>query len=148
MRHVRIDPTEDPSTERPADATGVSVRDRMSRPAVTVTADAPLAEALGLMAAYRIHYLPVVDGEAHLVGIVNADDVLQTRRARRPAAAVVAGVMSTPVISVDAASLLTDAMGLMADRRIGALPVVEDGRIVGILTQSDVVTAVARQESV
>ena len=147
MRHVRIDPAEDPSTERPAGAAGVSVRERMSRPAVTVTADTPLAEALRLMAAYRIHYLPVVDGEARLVGIVNADDVLQTRRARRPPAVVVGAVMSTPVISVGATSPLTDAMGLMADRRIGALPVVENGRVVGILTQSDVVTAVARQES-
>jgi|KBSSwiStaDraftv2_1062776.scaffolds.fasta_scaffold535980_2 acetoin utilization protein AcuB len=147
MRHVRIDPAEDPSTERPAGAAGVSVRERMSRPAVTVAADAPLAEALGLMAANRIHYLPVVDGEARLVGIVNADDVLQTRRARRPPAVVVGAVMSTPVISVGATSPLTDAMGLMADRRIGALPVVENGRVVGILTQSDVVTAVARQES-
>ena len=147
MRHVRIDPAEDPSAERPAGAAGVSVRERMSRPAVTVAADAPLAEALGLMAANRIHYLPVVDGEARLVGIVNADDVLQTRRARRPPAVVVGAVMSTPVISVGATSPLTDAMGLMADRRIGALPVVENGRVVGILTQSGVVTAVARQES-
>jgi len=38
-------------------------------------------------------------------------------------------------------------MRLMADRRLGALPVIEGGRLVGMLTQSDVVTAVARQES-
>jgi CBS domain-containing protein len=119
----------------------------MSRPAVTVTADAPLDEALRLMAANRIHYLPVVDAEARLLGIVNADDVLQTRRARRPPAVVVGGVMSTPVVSIGAASPLTDAMRLMADRRIGALPVVENGRVVGILTQSDVVTALAHQAS-
>jgi CBS domain-containing protein len=55
--------------------------------------------------------------------------------------------MSTPGISISAASPLTDAMGLMADRRIGALPVVEHGRVVGILTQHDVVTALAHQES-
>ena len=61
--------------------------------------------------------------------------------------AVVAGLMSTPVISVGAASLLTNAMGLMADRRIGVMPLVEDGQVVAILTLSDVVTAVARQES-
>lgn len=147
MRHVRIDPTEGPSRERPAGADDVSVRERMSTPAVIVAASAPLTEALRLMAANRIHYLPVVDGQARLVGIVNADDVLQTRRSPRQPAAIVAAVMSTPVVSVGPASRLTDAMGLMADRRIGALPVVEDGQVIGILTQSDVVTAVARQES-
>jgi CBS domain-containing protein len=89
MRHVRIDPAEGATTEDPAGAAGVSVRERMSRPAVTVTADAPLDQALRLMTANRIHYLPVVNGEARLLGIVNADDVLQTRRALRPPAVVV-----------------------------------------------------------
>jgi CBS domain-containing protein len=96
------------------------------------------------MATHRIHYLPVVD-DGRLVGIVNADDVLGTRRPGPPAEDV-AAVMSTPVVSIGPAASFTEAMCVMADRRIGALPVVEDGRVVGILTQSDIVSAVARQE--
>jgi CBS domain-containing protein len=146
MRHVRFDPAEDPSEERPVCAEVACVRERMSRPAVTVAAGAPIAEARRLMAAHRIHYLPVLDDNAALVGIVNADDVLRTRRPR-PSAGVVAAVMSAPVVSVGPAEPLARALRLMADRSIGALPVVESGRVVGILTQSDVVTAVARQDA-
>lgn len=147
MRHVRIDPAEGPGEERDPCQAGVCVRERMSHPAVTVAAGAPLAEALRLMAAYRIHYLPVVDDDARLVGIVNADDVLGTRRPGVADAEVVAAVMSTPVVSTGPAVPLAEAMCLMADRGLGALPVVEGGRIVGILTQSDVVTALARPGS-
>ena len=53
--------------------------------------------------------------------------------------------MSAPVISVGPAESLKAATQLMVDRAIGALPVVDDGRVVGILTQSDVVTALARR---
>jgi CBS domain-containing protein len=51
--------------------------------------------------------------------------------------------MSTPPVSIAPSAALTAAMHLMADRAIGALPVVEGGRVVGILTQSDIVAALA-----
>jgi CBS domain-containing protein len=95
------------------------------------------------MVAHRIHYLPVVNDQGCLVGIVNEDDVLGTRRGARPPGEVVADVMSGPAVSVDPAQSLQEAMALMVGRSIGALPVVEDGRVIGILTQSDVVSALA-----
>ena len=147
MRHVRIDPAAGPSDERPACAEGLCVRERMSCPAVVVAAAAPVAEALRLMASHRIHYLPVVDDAAALVGIVNADDLLGTRRIGPPRGETVAAVMSAPVVTVAPAEPMADAMRLMADRGLGALPVVEHGRLVGILTQSDVVASVAHPES-
>lgn len=147
MRHVRIDPTEDQLKERSAWADGISVRERMSRPAVTVATGATITEALRLMALNRIHYLPIVDDDARLVGIVNTDDVLGTRRSDRSAARTVAAVMSSPVVSIGPAAPLSEAMRVMANRCIGALPVVDGGRVIGMLTQSDVVTALARQES-
>ena len=147
MRHVRIDPAEGPFEERPGCPEGVCVREQMSCPAVVVAAGATIAEALRLMADHRIHYLPVVDDSAALVGIVNADDLLGTRRPGPARAEVVAAVMSAPVVTIGPAEPLAGAMRLMADRRLGALPVIEGGRLVGMLTQSDVVTAVARQES-
>ena len=51
--------------------------------------------------------------------------------------------MSAPAVSVEPAVSLADAMRCMADRGIGALVVVADNRVVGILTQSDVLAAVA-----
>jgi CBS domain-containing protein len=142
---MRIDPREGAGDERPREAKPVSVRDRMTRPAVIVAASAPLGEALRLMAEHRIHYLPVVNEHGRLVGIVNEDDVLGTRRGPRPLGDPVTTVMSSPVVSVSPAGLLKDAMQLMAGRGIGALPIVEEGQVIGIITQSDVVAALARE---
>jgi CBS domain-containing protein len=115
----------------------------MSAPAVTVRAAAPLPEALSLMAMRRIHYLPVVDEDGTLIGLVNSDDLLGTR-GRGPARGdVVGAVMSAPAITVGPTATLAEAMRLMVERGIGALPVVHERRVVGILTQSDVVAAVA-----
>jgi CBS domain-containing protein len=143
MRHVRIDPAEGPSDERAACKSGACVGERMSRPAVTVTAEAPIAEARRLMARHRIHYLPVVGDDAALVGLVTADDVRTPRRRRGGGPTVVAAVMSAPVVSTGPAAPLADAIRVMAERDLGALPVVAGRRVVGILTQSDVVAAVA-----
>lgn len=143
MRHTRGDPSEGPSDERCSPGERLLVRDRMSRPPVTVTAMTTLAEAMRLMAARHIHYLPVVDAHAQLVGLVNADDVLGTRRGRGGRGDLVGDVMSAPVITTRPDVALADAMRLMGDRAIGALPVVDDGHVVGIVTQSDVVAALA-----
>ena len=146
MRHVRIDPAEAPCDERPAWPNGVRVRERMSRPAVVVGAHTTIGTALRLMADRHIHYLPVVD-EAHaVIGIVNADDLLRTGRPTPPHGAVVTTVMSAPAVTITPGEAMDSAMRLMADRGVGALPVVEGARVVGILTQSDVVTAVAHME--
>jgi CBS domain-containing protein len=142
---MRIDPRDGPGDENARGAKPVSVRDRMSRPAVTVAASASLREALALMAEHRIHYLPVVSESGRLVGIVNEDDVLGTRRGPRPLGDPVTTVMSAPVVSIGPAELLKDAMQLMAGRGIGALPIVAEGQVIGMLTQSDVVAALARE---
>lgn len=145
MRHMRIDPSEGPGDANAGNAKPTSVRDRMSRPAVTIAGRASLGEALTLMVVHRIHYLPVVDDGGRLVGIVNEDDVLGTRGEPRPDSDFVSAVMTTPVISIGPGETLKVAMQRMVDRSVGALPVVEDGRVVGILTQRDVVAALARR---
>jgi CBS domain-containing protein len=117
----------------------------MSRPAITVAAGAPLDEALRLMAMHRIHYLPVIDDHVHLVGMVNEDDVLGTRTGGQPRPDAVRSVMSAPAVSVGPALPLKEAMHVMVDCSIGALPVVDDEQVIGILTQSDIVAALAHQ---
>jgi acetoin utilization protein AcuB len=132
-----------------------SVRDCMSRRVVTVEPDTDLATAARLMRARKIRHLPVVDARGRLAGIVTARDLRQALFA--PAAQdgpenvtdlldalAVRDVMTRGVISVRAATPIREAARLMHERKLGALPVVERERLVGILTESDVLHAFER----
>ncbi|HTO12222.1 MAG TPA: CBS domain-containing protein [Candidatus Binatia bacterium] len=130
----------------------ISVRDRMSRRVTTVRPDSPLGAAARLMRDRAIRHLPVVDGSGQLVGIVTARDLRQALFAPAVQAEgadlralldglTVADVMTRGVVSVRAVASIRDAARLMYERRLGALPVVERGRLVGILTESDVLRA-------
>ena len=79
MRHVRIDPPASHGAESDPWAKRSRVEDWMSQPVVTVSARASREEALRSMVDHRIHYLPVVDDEAHLVGMVNEDGARSPR---------------------------------------------------------------------
>lgn len=130
----------------------MSVRERMSTSVTTVRPETPLAGAAALMRERKIRHLPVVDRGSRLVGIVTARDLRQALFA--PAVQVestdlrsvldslsVSDVMIRGVVSVRADTPIRDAARLMHERRLGALPVVEGGRLVGILTETDVLRA-------
>lgn len=132
-----------------AQTRSMSVRDRMSRRVTTVRPEAHLSEAAKLMRARKIRHLPVVDRAGRLVGMVTARDlrqvlfapIVQDERADVQAlleALSVRDVMTRGVLSVRAATSIRDAARLMHERKLGALPVVERDRLVGILTESDV----------
>ncbi|HEY8369997.1 MAG TPA: CBS domain-containing protein [Thermodesulfobacteriota bacterium] len=117
----------------------------------TATPDMPVAEAYRLMRRGGFRHLPVVDGE-RLVGIVSDRDLPRARpevAAPDSAAAgdqtmarlVVRDVMSREVTTVDPDRPVEEAARLMLDLRIGSLPVVEEGRLVGILTETDLLRA-------
>jgi CBS domain-containing protein len=129
------------------------VRDWMHREPVVVAGDLPIAAAVELLRARQIRHLPVVDERGRLIGIVTDRDlrqvVLDPRIVQAPEAAAltlaaltVRDVMTWGVISVRADSDLRAAARLMRERKIGALPVVDDGRVVGILTETDVLAAI------
>jgi acetoin utilization protein AcuB len=133
----------------------MSVADWMSRRVTTVRPDVRLGEAARLMRARKIRHLPVVEGAGRLVGIITARDLRQAMFA--PAVQdelenlpgvlnglVVRDVMTRGVVSVRAATSVRDAARLMHERKLGALPVVERDRLVGILTETDVLEAFQR----
>jgi CBS domain-containing protein len=133
--------------------TPVPVRDWMTRKPVVVRPDAPIAEAVDLLREHRIRHLPVVDVAGRLVGIVTDRDLRQVafdpliREAPDTAATALAALtvrelMTWGVLSVRQDSDLRAAARLMRERKIGALPVVDDGRVVGILTEIDVLAAI------
>jgi acetoin utilization protein AcuB len=132
----------------------VPVKDWMGRPATTISADATCRQAIDSMRAGRIRHLPVVD-RGRLVGIVtdrdlrqvvfdpaiqerlsqDDGDILDTRTIR--------DVMTWAVISIGPETDLRQAARLMYEQKIGALPVVEGGRVLGVLTEHDVLRAFA-----
>jgi len=130
----------------------IRVSDRMTRKAVTIHSDALVRGAAALMRARRLRHLPVVDRGGRLVGIVTDRDLRQVvfdpsiRERLGPAgdaleALRVRDVMTWGVVTVRPGAPIQEAARLMYQRRIGALPVVDDDRVVGILTERDVLRA-------
>lgn len=131
---------------------GVRVADHMSRGVATIHADALVRGAAQMMRTRRIRHLPVVDRSGRLVGIVTDRDLRQVifdpaiqSRASRAAEALgrltVRDIMTWGVITARPDTPIREAARRMHEQKIGALPVVEGERVVGILTESDVLKA-------
>jgi CBS domain-containing protein len=106
----------------------------------TIAADASLFDAVRRLGEKRIGALPVlVDGR--IVGIVSERDVIYCLREHGSGALdlPVERAMSSPAITADLATDVLDALGMMTQRRIRHLPVVEAGQILGIVSIGDLV---------
>jgi CBS domain-containing protein len=114
------------------------VRNRMSRPAVTVRQDADFQKALALMQEKKLRRLPVVDADDQLVGIVVERDLLVAAMRYLQSRVEIGEVMTRNVVTVGPDTDLNEVARTMLERRIGGLPVVEHGRLVGIITESDI----------
>ena len=112
------------------------VRNRMSKKVVTVEPQETLAAARALLRRHQIRQLPVLRRQ-RLAGIVTDRDL----RSASPAATVVGDVMTPRPSVITADAFVDDAARLLRRRKIGALPVVDGHRLVGILTASDVLDA-------
>lgn len=114
------------------------VRQRMTAPVVTVPRDTDYQQALQLMQEKRLRRLPVVDRERRLVGIVAEPDLLLAAT-RYPRAGVDVGeFMATKLVTATPGMSLGEAARLMLEHRVGGLPVLDSGAIVGIITESDI----------
>jgi acetoin utilization protein AcuB len=114
------------------------VRNRMSRPAVTIRQDADFQKALALMQEKKLRRLPVVDDDGQLVGIIVERDLLVAAMRYLQSRVEVGDVMTRNVVSVGPDTDLNEVARMMLERKIGGLPVVEHGRLVGIITESDI----------
>lgn len=124
------------------------VRDRMSKHPITITADVHIDEALKMMRDNKVRRLPVVDKDGRLVGIVSEMDLLYASPSPATSLSVyeihylmaritVQDVMTKDVISAEEDTPLEEAARIMVDNKIGGLPVVRDGKLVGIITETD-----------
>lgn len=123
----------------PAPAAATPVHEVMTRETISVGTAEPLAQAARLMLHHRHTSLPVIDGDSRLVGIVSEADILAAPDAGRATAATVARVMTRTPIAVDVGATVGEARALVADRGLRTVPVIEDGRLVGVLGRSDLI---------
>lgn len=143
----------------------------MVKDVVTTGPEASVQELATLMLERRISGLPVVDGSGRLLGIVSEGDLIRRpeidtdrvklgwlrlllsdeARARdfvKSHGRKAREVMTQPAISVAADAPLAEVVRLMARHRIKRLPVVDKGRLVGLVTRTDLLRAVAARQAV
>lgn len=135
-------------------------KDLMTSAVVVVRPDTPAKEAAAVLTSHGYTLLPVVDAYDNLVGVVSEADLIRGRilpdpRAlihddpsplADPSARLVADVMTAEPVVVDTTLDAVAITKLMLDRHLRALPVVDDGRLAGIVTRRDVLRTIARDD--
>jgi CBS domain-containing protein len=120
----------------------------MSKDVLTVDPKTPIAEAYRLMKERKVRRLPVVK-DGRLIGIVTLGDVREASPSSATSLSIwelnylwaqltVDRVMKTHVITIAPDATIMDAASLMLEHKISGLPVVDDGALVGIITESDI----------
>jgi acetoin utilization protein AcuB len=115
---------------------------------VTVSADTPMYQAREIMNQRSISHLPVTDDESHLLGMVSDRDLKEAWASRATTLSVyeltyllhkviVKNLMKKEVITATVDMTIERAARIMHDHKIGALPVVQNGKLVGIITTTD-----------
>jgi acetoin utilization protein AcuB len=128
----------------------VSVTDCMTKEVISIAPDLSVENALELMGAHSIRRLPVLNATGRLVGIVTREDArvaVETARCEDPddpKLPKVREVMSDYVYTVAATDSIAHAAMMMVNHDVGALPVLDDGKVVGIVTESDLFEYLAR----
>ena len=134
--------------------TGLQVRDVMSREVHTVKRNDELGIADALMKQERVRHLPVLDGDGEVCAVVSQRDVFRGAllralgfgsRAEESMLKQVAvkEAMSSEIQTTAPDTPVADAARLMIERKIGCLPVIENGKLVGIVTETDFVRLIA-----
>jgi acetoin utilization protein AcuB len=128
------------------------VKNRMTKNPITVKPDLPIAEALEWMRREKVRHFPVVNKKGELVGIIARDDLLYASPSPVTSLSMweitylmsqvtVKEAMTAEVITTSEDTPLEEAARTMFDNKIGCLPVVRDGAVVGIITESDLFEA-------
>ena len=133
----------------------MKVRDIMVKEVATLDVNDELSLANDIMRLGRIRHLPVLDGQK-VVGIISERDLFRSSLAQALGYGTKAtrdlmknvrikDIMVSQVITVLPDTELKDAVSLMVERKIGCLPVVEEDRLVGLITETDIMTQYCKE---
>jgi len=151
----------------------VTARDIMTQNVITVTPETSLEELAGILSAHRISGTPVVDPEGGLVGIVTEKDLIRRNsrlhiptvfrifdafvtlerpgkmleEMKRVAATSVGDICTRKVVTIEPESTVQDIATIMSEENVHLLPVLQDGKLVGIVGKVDVVRALSSGEA-
>ena len=127
-------------------STNMSVREAMSANPRSVDPEMPVVEVARIMLAEDVGSLPVVQGE-RLMGVITDRDIALrvVAEGKDPTDLPVAGIASREIVTVSPDQSLDEALQVMASAQVRRLPVVDDGRLVGILAQADVARSADEQ---
>ncbi len=127
-------------------------RDVMSSPVITLRPDVPAHAAAALLASHGFTGAPVVDAEHRVIGIATEADLVRgwivpegwdVPEEREP---TVGEMMNPTLIAVQPDADLADVVALMLDHGIRSVPIVADGRLVGVVSRRDALRVVANRE--
>jgi CBS domain-containing protein len=147
----------------------LTVADVMTRPVLTVRRDTPLKEVARLLIDNGVSGAPVVDDDGRVLGVVSeadflvkeqgADEIHHRRLARvmgeseetrrqldKVEARTAGGAMTAPAVTIASTRPIREAAALMTSGRVNRLPVLDGGRLVGIVTRADLVRAYLRTD--
>jgi acetoin utilization protein AcuB len=127
------------------------VRNRMTSNPYTIAFDAPVTEVIELMREKNLKRIPVIHGEK-VVGMITQGDLQKVSPTKATTLSIfeinyllsktkVSDAMTKDVISISPDALLEEAAVLMRDNKISTLAVVKDGKLIGIITESDIFDA-------
>ncbi len=116
-------------------------RDIMTRTVATIHPEASAQEAAQLLYQKRISGAPVVDADDKIIGIITEADIIS--KVNREGLGV-ADIMSHEIIAVGEETPVNEIAALLTERKIKRVPVVCDGKLVGIVSRADIVHAVAQ----
>lgn len=127
------------------------VKNRMTKDPITIVANAPISDAVALMKEKNLKRVPVLEGDK-VVGVLTQSDIQRVSPTKATSLSIfeinyllskltVKEAMTKSPVTVESSSLLEEAAIIMREQRIGTLPVTEKGKLVGIITESDIFDA-------
>ena len=148
-----------------------AARDIMTRKVITVRESTPIGEVAHLLWRHRISGVPVLDDRDRLVGVVTETDLIDQRKKvhiptvitildayfflespkklerdlQRMAAATAGDLCSREVVTVLEDTPVDEVATIMAEQRVHTLPVLADGRLVGVIGRRDIIRTLARR---
>jgi len=124
----------------------IKARDYMTKTLVTLSPDIDLFDAMQQLVKYRISGAPVVDADGHLIGMLSEGDCLRGILKDiyyKEAGGRVSDFMTTEVATISPNDDIIDIASAFNEKRLRRFPVVEDGELLGQISQHDILVAVS-----